>query len=56
MQDDNNIIEQFINVYRHIKNKTTDSKIVFLDVPEDLLQELQEEMNNSIKHEVDNEL
>lgn len=29
MQDDNNIIEQFINVYRHIKNKTTNSKIVF---------------------------
>lgn len=56
MQDDNNIIEQFINAFKHIKNKTTDSKILFLDVPEDLLQELQEEMNNSTKHEVNNEL
>lgn len=56
MQDGNNIIEQFINALKHIKNKTTDSKIVFLDVPEDLLQEQQEEINNSIKHEVDNEL
>lgn len=56
MQDDNNIIEQFINAFKHIKNKTTDSKIVFLDVPEDFLQEQQEEINNSIKHEVNNEL
>ena len=56
MQDDNNIIEQFINDFRHIKNKTTDSKILLLDVSEDLLQKLQEEINNSIKHEANNEL
>lgn len=51
MQDCNNIIEQFINALRHIKNKTTDSKIVFLDVPEDLLWELQEDVSKNIKQE-----
>lgn len=48
MQDDNNIIEQFINALKHIKNKTTDSKIVFLDVPEDFLQEIE---NGEYKHD-----
>ena len=56
MQDDNNIIKQFINALKHIKNKTTDSKLCYLEMPEDLVQELQEEINNSIKHEVNNEL
>ena len=56
MQDDNNIIEQFINAFKHIKNKTTDSELCYLEMPEDLWSGLQEEINNSIKYEVNNEL